>query len=67
MSEPTSWVRRTATWVEIDLGDAEFKVLEFSDGLFAVRIDDTQLLCNASQMQDVLAALVTLAKAKQWL
>jgi hypothetical protein len=59
--------RHDTTWVELDLGDAEASVVEFADGLFAIRIDDTQLVCTAAQMEAFGAGCVTLMKAKSWI
>ncbi len=59
--------RHDTTWVELELGDAEASVVEFADGLFAIRIDDTQLVCTAAQIEAVGAGFVTLMKAKQWI
>jgi hypothetical protein len=44
-------------WVELILGDTDVTVVEFPDGLFALRLDDTQVLLNAEQMQAFVTGL----------
>jgi hypothetical protein len=57
----------TVTHADLDFGDQGLTLVEFSDGVFALTIDDTRLLVNVEQMQHVVGAFVRLGKDKGWL
>jgi hypothetical protein len=64
---PHTAPRPTITHADLDFGDQGLVVVEFSDGVFAVSIDDERLLVNVDQMQQVVGAFVRLGKEKGWL
>lgn len=55
------------TWLEADLGDTEFRVLEHSDGMFTVDVPADRLVMNAEQMRPIAEAFARLATAKGWI
>jgi hypothetical protein len=59
--------RPTVTHADLDFGDQGLVIVEFSDGMFSVTIDNERLLVNLEQMQQVVGAFVRLGKDKGWL
>lgn len=52
--------------IEVDFGDQELVIAEFSDGRFTVSIDGARLLLTTDNMQQLVGAFSKIGKDKRW-
>jgi hypothetical protein len=56
------------TRLELDFGDADLVVREFSDGMWAIEVNGMdRLLVNTDQMRDIVTGFVAIGRAKGWI
>lgn len=67
MAIPRERVPPTATTrFELEFGDGEFVVTEFSDGMWAIEVDGYRLIVNTEQMQTIVGGIARIGSAKGW-
>ena len=53
-------------WIELDFGDGELIVREFSDGNFVLEVNDERLIVSQDQMAGIVRDFLKLGQAKGW-
>jgi hypothetical protein len=59
--------RSPTTWVETDLGDSDFRIIEDPKGEFVMQLNDAQMILNATQLEGIVAQVANLGRAKAWI
>ncbi len=54
------------TSIDLDFGDTDLLVRQFSDGMWSISVDDSQLLIDSEQMQRVVGAFLRIGKELGW-